>query len=203
MVALWLRAHGRAVGPDSVSRRTALKNQLHDSNQSGYKLAHSIEKAFIAETEKHQAAKGAKLSSVLILLDLLAAFDTVNHNIPLTVLFSLGVTGVTWKWFQSYLDGRFYQNESNRDKQINPSTERPKTDEWNQFIHLSVHRVFVPAYRFAALRRSSALFRDSTGIHSTVYGGLAEREERTVTETALKEGNRSKDRRPEKKTEGA
>ncbi|KAK1799498.1 hypothetical protein P4O66_000362 [Electrophorus voltai] len=85
-----------------------IANQLHDPNQSGYKRAHSTETALIAVTEKLHAAKAAKQSSVLILLDLSAAFDTVNHNILLSVLSRLGVTG-SWRWFQSYLDGRSYQ----------------------------------------------------------------------------------------------
>ncbi|KAK1791179.1 hypothetical protein P4O66_013142, partial [Electrophorus voltai] len=84
-------------------------NQLHDPNQSDYKLAHSTEMAFIAVTEKLHAAKAAKLSSVLILLDLSAAFDTVNHDILLSSLSRLGVTGSAWRWFQSYLEGRSYQ----------------------------------------------------------------------------------------------
>ncbi|KAK1795656.1 hypothetical protein P4O66_001016 [Electrophorus voltai] len=84
-------------------------NQLHDPNQSGYKPAHSTEMALIAVTEKLHAAKAAKQSSVLILLDLSAAFDTVNHNILLFVLSRLGVTGSAWRWFQSYLDGWSYQ----------------------------------------------------------------------------------------------
>ncbi|KAK1805501.1 hypothetical protein P4O66_019800, partial [Electrophorus voltai] len=66
--------------------KTARLNQLHDPNQSGSKPAHSTEMAFIAVTEKLYAVKAAKLSSVLILLDLSAAFDTVNHNILLSVL---------------------------------------------------------------------------------------------------------------------
>ncbi|KAK1788535.1 hypothetical protein P4O66_016958, partial [Electrophorus voltai] len=83
-------------------------NQLHEPNQSGYKPAHSTETALIAVTEKLHAAKAAKQSSVLILLDFSAAFDTVNHNILLSVLSRLGVTGSAWRWFQSYLDGRSY-----------------------------------------------------------------------------------------------
>ncbi|KAK1804787.1 hypothetical protein P4O66_003631 [Electrophorus voltai] len=94
---------------DSSSVTNYRLNQLHDPNQSGYKLAHSTEMALIAVTEKLHAAKAAKQSSVLIFLDLSAAFDTVNHNILLSVLSRLGVTRSAWRWFQSYLDGRSYQ----------------------------------------------------------------------------------------------
>ncbi|KAI4888332.1 hypothetical protein NFI96_024824, partial [Prochilodus magdalenae] len=53
--------------------------------------------------------KSATLSSVLILLDLSAAFDTVNHKTLLSVLTVLGITGTAWKWFESYLEDRHYQ----------------------------------------------------------------------------------------------
>ncbi|KAK3566114.1 hypothetical protein QTP86_026025 [Hemibagrus guttatus] len=60
-------------------------------------------------TEKLHAARSAKLSSVLILLHLSAAFDTVNHKTLLSTLRSLGICGTAWEWFASYLDGRSYQ----------------------------------------------------------------------------------------------
>ncbi|KAK1790347.1 hypothetical protein P4O66_013993, partial [Electrophorus voltai] len=82
------------------------QDQLHDPNQSCYKPAHTTETALIVVTEKLHAAKAAKQSSVLILLDLSAAFDTVNQNILLSVLSRLGVTCSAWRWFQSCLDGR-------------------------------------------------------------------------------------------------
>ncbi|KAK3540433.1 hypothetical protein QTP70_030982 [Hemibagrus guttatus] len=86
-----------------------LLNNLLDPNQSGFKAAHSTETALLAVTEKLHAARSAKLSSVLILLDLSAAFDTVNHKTLLSTLRSLGICGTAWEWFASYLDGRSYQ----------------------------------------------------------------------------------------------
>ncbi|KAI4887758.1 hypothetical protein NFI96_006760 [Prochilodus magdalenae] len=83
-------------------------NQLQDINQHGFKPAHSTETALIAVTERLHAARSAKLSSVLILLDLSAAFDTVNHKILLSVLTDLGITGTAWKWFKSYLEDCHY-----------------------------------------------------------------------------------------------
>ncbi|KAK3519597.1 hypothetical protein QTP86_003186 [Hemibagrus guttatus] len=86
-----------------------MQNNLHDPNQSGFKAAHSTETALLAVTEKLHAARSAKLSSVLILLNLSAAFDTVNHKTLLSTLRSLGICGTAWEWFASYLDGRSYQ----------------------------------------------------------------------------------------------
>ncbi|KAI4876469.1 hypothetical protein NFI96_017396, partial [Prochilodus magdalenae] len=94
---------------DSSDISSYRPNQLQDINQSGFKPGHSTETALIAVTEKLYAARSAKLSSVLILLDLSVAFDTVNHKILLSFLTDLGITGTAWKWFESYLEDRHSQ----------------------------------------------------------------------------------------------
>ncbi|KAK3514301.1 hypothetical protein QTP70_012909 [Hemibagrus guttatus] len=96
-----------ALDPSDISNYRP--NNLHDPNQSGFKAAHSTQTALLAVTEKLHAARSAKLSSVLILFDLSAAFDTVNHKTLLSTLRSLGICGTAWEWFASYLDGRSYQ----------------------------------------------------------------------------------------------
>ncbi|KAM9455123.1 putative RNA-directed DNA polymerase from transposon X-element isoform 2-T3 [Clarias gariepinus] len=84
-------------------------NNLNDPNQSGFKVAHSTETALLSVTEKLHAARSAKLSSVLILLDVSAAFDTMNHKILLSILTSLGICETAWQWFASYLEDRSYE----------------------------------------------------------------------------------------------
>ncbi|XDV26414.1 hypothetical protein PO909_030142 [Leuciscus waleckii] len=59
--------------------------------------------ASLSVTEALRIAKAPSKSSVLILLDLPAAFDTVNHQILLSTLLSLGITGTSLHWFESYL----------------------------------------------------------------------------------------------------
>src|SRR4029434_4397140 len=47
-------------------------------------------------------------SSALVLLDLSAAFDTVNHRILLSILSSMGISGNAHSWFEFYLTGRSF-----------------------------------------------------------------------------------------------
>ena len=60
-------------------------------------------------TESLRATRASFLSSVLILLDLSAAFDTVNHEILLATLAELGIANSALSWFTSYLTNRTYQ----------------------------------------------------------------------------------------------
>ncbi|XP_030632124.1 uncharacterized protein LOC115813708 isoform X2 [Chanos chanos] len=63
-----------------------LRNNHLDPNQSGFKASRSTEITLLAVIEELHLAKAKSLSSVLILLDLSTAFNTVNHQILLSAL---------------------------------------------------------------------------------------------------------------------
>ncbi len=79
--------------------------------QPAYQLGsrHGHLTALLSVTEALRIAKADSKSSVLILLDPSAAFDTVNHQILLSTLTSLGITGIPLLWFESYLNGRSFK----------------------------------------------------------------------------------------------
>ena len=81
------------------------QNNLLDPHQSGFRPSHSTATALLAVKESLQSAQAASLSSVLILLDLSAAFSTVNHSILLSSLAATGICGTALDWVKSYLSG--------------------------------------------------------------------------------------------------
>ncbi len=93
---------------NQVSLLLSQNNKL-DAKKSGFRSGHSTETALLSVTEALRIAKADSKSSVLILLDLSAAFDTVNHQILLSTLSSLDITGIPLRWFESYLTGRSFR----------------------------------------------------------------------------------------------
>lgn len=53
-------------------------------------------------TDALKEARVAVKSSILILLNTLTAFDTVNHLVLLSIVLDTGVTGSAHSWFASY-----------------------------------------------------------------------------------------------------
>ena len=83
------------------------QNQLCFRFQSAYHTDHSIQTALLRVHNDISSALHKKCMVVLVLLDLSAVFDTIDHNILLSRLRShFGITGNALNWFASYLSDR-------------------------------------------------------------------------------------------------
>ena len=81
-------------------------NNLYEQFQSGFRPRHSTETALIKITNDLLMAADSGHISILILLDLTAASDTISHSILLDRLASIGISDTPLDWFHSYLFGR-------------------------------------------------------------------------------------------------
>ena len=85
------------------------ENNLHNQFQSGYKKNHSCETAIFKITNDIMQFASEKKVIPLILLDLSAAFDTVDHNILIERLHNdFGISGRVLQWLLSYLSDRTF-----------------------------------------------------------------------------------------------
>jgi len=82
-------------------------HHLHELFQSAYKKFHSTETALLRVHSDIMQALDDKKCVLLILLDLSAAFDTIDHEILLERLHSrIGLSGKAFDWFKSYIHNR-------------------------------------------------------------------------------------------------
>ncbi|XP_048735849.2 uncharacterized protein LOC125651324 [Ostrea edulis] len=83
------------------------RNGLHDDLQSAYKTGTSIETAILRIKIVVEAVLDEGDAMLLVLLDLSAAFDTIDHTLLLEILREeVGLTDTALRWVQSYLSGR-------------------------------------------------------------------------------------------------
>ena len=82
-------------------------NNLHNDNQYGYKKFHSTETLLLKFMNDILIAVDKQFGVVVLLIDLSAAFDTVDHKLLLSILYhDIGIKGTALKWFHSFLVGR-------------------------------------------------------------------------------------------------
>ena len=68
---------------------------------------YSTETALVNVTDNILKAIDEKAASLLVLLDMSKAFDSLNHNLLLRKLRKLGLNTSAASWFSSYLSSRY------------------------------------------------------------------------------------------------
>ncbi|XP_068704868.1 uncharacterized protein [Montipora foliosa] len=85
-------------------------NDLHSQLQSAYKQQHSTETALLKVKNDILMSMDEQHVTLLVLLDLSAAFDTIHHDKLIDRLESdLGITDNVLAWLKSYLSDRFHR----------------------------------------------------------------------------------------------
>ena len=83
-------------------------NGYNDAFQSAYRPRHSTETALVRIHNDMMQSMDCRRGVLLVLLDLSAAFDTLDHGILLKRLHDIGVRHTALEWFKSYLDDRTF-----------------------------------------------------------------------------------------------
>ena len=87
--------------------RHLVGNGLLEPLQSGYRSNHSMETALLKLVNDLLCSADEGKVSVLALLDLSSAFDTIDHEVLLKRLHdTYGIEGTVLNWFHSYLSER-------------------------------------------------------------------------------------------------
>lgn len=82
-------------------------NKLHSKFQHGYKVFHGCETLLLKLVNDVLIGFDSNSGTILLLIDLSAAFDTVDIAKLLDILEKdIGITGFALKWFKSFLTGR-------------------------------------------------------------------------------------------------
>lgn len=78
-----------------------------DSHQAGFRPEHSTESVVLAVLDEIRKGTDQNITQALVLLDLSAAFNTVDHHLLADRVESAGVRGLPLKWIASFLSDRY------------------------------------------------------------------------------------------------
>ena len=85
-------------------------NGLHKEYQSAYKTRHSTETTLLRVKHDIAGALDRNHDMMFVMLDLLVAFDTIDHVHLLKLLQDeYGVRGTALAWFRTYMEDRTYR----------------------------------------------------------------------------------------------
>ena len=114
------------------------KNNLSNPNQSAYKPLHSTETALLKNHTDICMNMDTGKTTALVLLDLSAAFDTLDHSSIIDLLSGwYGISGTALNWVRSYLSNRV-QRVKLLDKLGEPSRRimvSPRALSWDHSIY--------------------------------------------------------------------
>ena len=84
-----------------------VRNRLLSDKNYAYSEKHSTEHLLLKVVNDLYMSFDKNVPSVVVLLDLSAAFDTVDHSKLLDILeHEIGIEGTALRWFESFLVGR-------------------------------------------------------------------------------------------------
>ena len=82
-------------------------NKIPNIFQNEVYLAHkSTESAITLITFDPLSSLNNNRDTILVLLDMSSAFDTLDHNVLIHRLSAIGITGIALNWFTSYITNR-------------------------------------------------------------------------------------------------
>lgn len=84
-------------------------NSVYPEMQSSYRRGHSTKTALLRVANDIIIKMNSQEVTLLVMLDLSAAFNTVNHDILIKRLHGeLGIADLAMRWFESYLHNRVH-----------------------------------------------------------------------------------------------
>ena len=86
--------------------RYLVSNERLSSRQSGNKKLYSMETSLIRTTDAILSPIDDNKITAVVVLDMIKAFDTMNHDILLNKLLGIGISSSSIAWFTSYLSNR-------------------------------------------------------------------------------------------------